>query len=288
MPDTKNRKSLRSTVKSWLPSSIRKSFAHVTVVRLQGVIGKVSAFSQGMTIERVAPLLQRAFEDEDAVAVALVVNSPGGSPVQSHLIFQRIRALAAEHEKPVLAFVEDAAASGGYMIACAADEIHADPSSIVGSIGVVSGGFGFVDAIQKLGVERRLHTSGESKAILDPFLPEKPEDVSRLKTLQADIHEHFIALVRGSRGDRLNESEEGLFTGAFWTGAKALKYGLIDGIGDIRSILRARYGDKIKLRVIGPKRGLSLSRLFGSEMRALPGALSAEIEERALWSRYGL
>ncbi len=288
MPATKPRKTLRSLVKSWLPRSLRAGLAHVGVVRLQGVIGKVGPLSQGMTLDSVAPLLQRAFSDEDAIAVAVIVNSPGGSPVQSHLIFRRIRALAAEYGKPVLGFVEDAAASGGYMIACAADEIHADPSSIVGSIGVVSGGFGFVEAIQRLGIERRLHTAGDSKAMLDPFLPEKPEEIERLKELQADIHAHFIALVRGSRGARLKDDSENLFTGAFWTGTRALEYGLIDGIGDLSSVLRARYGEKVKLRVIAPRRGFGLSRFFGMQAAALPEALASSIEDRALWSRYGL
>ena len=180
-----------------------------------------------------------------ARAVALLINSPGGSPVQSHLIYRRIRALAAENKRPVIAFAEDVAASGGYMIACAADEIICDPSSIVGSIGVVGGSFGFAKLMEKLGIERRLYTSGENKAMLDPFLPEKPEDVERLKAVQREIHEGFIDLVKGSRGARLKGPENTLFSGEYWTGSKAVELGLADGIGDLRSTLRERFGDDV-------------------------------------------
>ena len=190
-----------------------------------------------------------------ARAVALLINSPGGSAVQSHLIYRRIRQLAAENARPVIAFAEDVAASGGYMIACAADEIICDPSSIVGSIGVVGGSFGFARLMEKLGIERRLYTSGEHKAMLDPFLPENPEDVERLKAVQRDIHEGFIDLVKRSRGARLKGPEKTLFSGEYWTGSKAIELGLADGIGDLRATLRARFGDDVVTPLVSPVRG---------------------------------
>src|SRR5579871_6614749 len=196
----------------------------VPVVRLTGAIGISTPLVSGITMANTAKLLDRAFAVKGAKAVALVFNSPGGSAVQSHLIYQRIRALAAENKKPVIAFVEDAAASGGYMIACAADEIVADPNSIVGSIGVVGGSFGFDKLIAKIGIERRLYTSGEHKAMLDPFLPENAGDVERLKNLQREIHDDFIALVKSRRG-KLNGEESELFSGAYWTGRRALELG---------------------------------------------------------------
>ena len=215
------------------------------VVRLAGVIGFSTPLRPGLTLAGIARTLERAFAVRNAAAVALVINSPGGSPVQSHLIFRRIRELAKEHNRRVIAFVEDAAASGGYMLACAADEIIADPNSIVGSIGVVGGSFGFDKLIAKIGVERRLYTSGEHKAMLDPFLPEDPSDVERLKKLQREIHEDFIALVKSRRGDKLQRSGRDLFSGEYWTGRRALEFGLVDAIGDLRSSLRERFGDKV-------------------------------------------
>ncbi len=266
----------------------------VPVVRLNGAIGMNIGFRQGLTLASVAPLLERAFSYPRAAAVALTINSPGGSPVQSNLIHRRIRDLATEKKLPVLAFTEDAAASGGYLIACAADEIFADPSSIVGSIGVVSSGFGFHELIARHGIERRLYTTGESKAILDPFQPEKPEDVARLKSLQTRVFDAFKQLVRDRRAGKLDESQgDELFSGAFWAGEDALSLGLIDGIGDLRSILRKRFGDKVRLRPVqAPRPGL-LSQM----MRPPPGAggslidpheALAVMEERALWSRLGL
>jgi signal peptide peptidase SppA len=258
------------------------------VVRLEGAIGRTGPFSRGMTLESVAGRLEKAFADDIAPAVVLAINSPGGSAAQSHLIHARIRALAEESGKAVLAFVEDVAASGGYMIACAADEIHVDPASIVGSIGVVSGGFGFAEAIGRLGIERRLYTAGESKAMLDPFLPEKPEQVARLKDIQAAIHAQFIALVRARRGARLNEQQENLFTGAFWTGDRALELGLVDGIGDLRGVLRERFGTRLKLVEIRARKGLDIRRLIGADGAGMADALAATLDERALWSRYRL
>jgi signal peptide peptidase SppA len=265
----------------------------VPVVRLSGPIGAVMPLRTGLAMSSVAPLLERAFSVPGARAVALVINSPGGSAAQSHLIFKRVRALAEEKKLPVIAFVEDAAASGGYMIACAADEIYADPASIVGSIGVVSASFGFHELIERIGIERRVHTAGKSKAMLDPFRPENPEDVVRLKGLQRQIHDVFVGLVRDRRGEKLNDSYDDLFSGAFWVGAEAVDLGLVDGLGDIRSVMRQRFGDKVRFRMIEPARRPLLGRLLGR--RAVgdislidPGEVAGVLEERAAWARLGL
>lgn len=266
----------------------------VAVIRLTGVIGAVVPFRQGLSISTSAPALERAFGLKSAKAVALVVNSPGGSAVQSHLIFRRIRALAEEKKLPVFVFVEDAAASGGYMIACAGDEIFADPSSVVGSIGVVSASFGFDRLIDRFGIERRLHTTGPQKALLDPFRPEKPDDVERLKGIQAGVYEAFAALVKSRRGARLDSEGKNLFSGAVWTGSEALDLGLIDGLGDLRSVLRERFGDKVQLRPIPMARSGLVARWLGRREPTVgstlldPDALIAAIEARALWTRIGL
>ncbi|MCW2247670.1 signal peptide peptidase SppA [Azospirillum fermentarium] len=277
----------------------RKREPLVSVVRLTGVIAASGgAFGRTLSMAGVAPLLEKAFAPKNQVAVVLLINSPGGSPVQSALIGRRIRDLAEEKKVPVLAFCEDVAASGGYWLACAADEIYADDSTIVGSIGVVSGGFGFHDFISRHGVERRLYTAGEHKAILDPFLPENPDDVARLKALQQEVHQFFISHVRTRRGERLKGEEGELFSGAFWSGRTAVGLGLIDGVAHMRPHLRARFGEKVRLRVVEPSRGL-LSRLpFRSgdgESRlghgigaALPAAALNTVEERAVWGRFGL
>ena len=218
--------------------------------------------------------------------------------MQSRLIWQRIRDLAEEHDKKVHVFVEDAAASGGYMIACAGDDITADPSSIVGSIGVISASFGFVDAIDKLGVTRRMYTAGQNKSVLDPFLPEKKGDIDRLKALQLDVHQVFIDLVKKSRGDRLADNKD-MFTGLFWIGGKAKELGLIDEIGDLRSGLKSRYGKKTKLKLIEAKRGLlgrrgafGISRpesdVFHKIAASAADGLVESLEEKALWARIGL
>src|SRR6266487_3360999 len=212
--------SARHALRPILPTRLR-GVPVVPVVRLAGVIGFSTPLKPGLTLATVARPLERAFNMRNARAVALLINSPGGSPVQSHLIYTRIRQLANENARPVIAFAEDVAASGGYMIACAGDEIFCDPSSILGSIGVIGGSFGFPKLMEKLGVERRLYISGEHKAMLDPFLPENPEDVERLKALQRDIHQDFIDLVKRSRGARLKGPEKTLFSGEYWTGAKA-------------------------------------------------------------------
>jgi serine protease SohB len=285
--------SVRARLRPLLPPPLRGDLPVVPVVRLSGTIGMVTPLRSGLSLAGLARPLERAFAMRDARAVALLINSPGGSPVQSHLIHRRIRQLAAEKRVPVIAFVEDAAASGGYMIACAADEIICDPSSIVGSIGVVGASFGFAGLMEKLGVERRLYTSGERKAMLDPFLPEKPEDVERLKTVQREIHEDFIALVKERRGNRLRGPENDLFSGEFWSGRKAVELGIADAIGDLRSTLRRRFGDEVSMPLVAPARGW-----LG---RAQPGVggpdrwradLAQEVisalEARALWGRYGL
>ncbi len=260
----------------------------VSVLRLYGVIGRGAGLRPGMGIETVAPLIERAFRPRKLAAVALAINSPGGSPVQSSLIFQRIRQKAKEKNVPVLAFVEDIGASGGYWLALAADEIFADANSIVGSIGVVAAGFGFDEAIRRLGVERRVYTQGARKAMLDPFRPENPDDVARVKALQADIHDNFKALVRERRGERLKAADGELFEGDVWTGERAVGLGLVDGLGELRSTLRARFGDDVRLQAIAPRKGLLRRKLHihGPEDWA-DGLLSA-LEERALWSRYGL
>jgi len=265
----------------------------VGVVRLAGAIGLPGPLRQGgLSMATLAGPLERAFTLRNAKAVALLINSPGGSAVQSALIARRIRALAAERGLPVLAFVEDLAASGGYWLATAADEIYANESSILGSVGVVTAGFGFPELLQRIGIERRVHTAGSRKAMLDPFRAERPEDVERLEQLQQEIHDNFKAQVRERRGERLKGEEGDLFSGDIWTARPALARGLIDGIGDARAILRGRYGETVRLVQVAPPRGW-LRRRIGLEA---PGwaaqgwatEMLAAIEERALWSRYGL
>lgn len=276
-----------------LPARFRARHPVVTVVRLTGVIGAAMPLRPGLSIQACAPALERAFSYPEVKAVAIVINSPGGSAVQSHLIFKRIRALAAERKVPVLAFVEDAAASGGYMIACAADEIIADPSSIVGSIGVVSAGFGFDRLLERIGIERRVHTAGESKSMLDPFRPERPEDVARLKEIQGRIYETFVSLVRERRNRRLPSDRDDLFSGAVWTGDDALALGLVDAIGDLRGVMRERYGEKVQIKLIPMQRPSLAARLFGRGPSIGAGLVDpaeaiAAVEERAAWARLGL
>jgi len=257
----------------------------VPVVRLHGVIAADTRPGR-LNINNVAPLLDRAFALKAAPAVAIVINSPGGSPVQSRLIFKRIRDLADKNNKPVLVFVEDAAASGGYFIAVAGDEIIVDPSSIVGSIGVIAATFGFVDAIEKLGITRRVYTAGKNKSTLDPFLPEKREDVERIKTFELDVHNVFIDVVKTRRGARL-KSEDDLFTGEWWTGVRGVELGLADAIGDLYETLHQRYGEAVRMKVIAPKRPLfGLPRIGLSA--GLVGDAAAAIEDRAVWARFGL
>jgi signal peptide peptidase SppA len=282
----------------FLPARLRRGTAVVPVVRLSGLIGAVTPLRPGMSLAGVARVLERAFAMKNAKAVALVINSPGGSPVQSRQIYLRIRQLAAEKKLPVLVFVEDVAASGGYMIACAGDEIFCDPSSIIGSIGVVGGSFGLQELIKKIGIERRLYTAGEHKAMLDPFLPENPDDVARVKALQREIHAIFIALVKQSRGSRLKGADDVLFTGEYWAGERSVSLGLADAIGDLRSTLRARYGDKVLTPVVAPPTGL-LSGLLGRKsagagtlgqldgLAGLPDEVISALESRAIWAKFG-
>lgn len=259
----------------------------IPVVRLQGVIAAEQRPGR-LNIESVEPLLKRAFDMRSAPVVAIIVNSPGGSPVQSRLISNRIRQLADEKQKRVLVFVEDAAASGGYFIAVAGDEIIADPSSIVGSIGVIMAGFGFVGAIEKLGIERRVHTAGRNKSTLDPFLPEKGEDVERIKRFELDIHEVFIEHVKRHRAGRLKADDDVLFTGEWWPGLRGLELGLVDRIGDLHGTLRERFGNDIVLKPIAPKRPFLALPRFGFSARGVVEELSTTVEDRALWARLGL
>lgn len=275
---------------------IRRLPPVVAIVRLSGAIGQTGGLRGGMTLAGMAGPLHRAFTAPGAQAVALAINSPGGSPVQSALIARRIRDLAAEHEVPVYAFCEDAAASGGYWLACAADHIYAHQSSIVGSIGVVSAGFGFPELLRRHGVERRVYTSGEKKVILDPFAEEDPDDVARLKGIQADVHEQFKQLVRERRAGKLNAGEDELFSGAFWTGRRAYELGLVDGLGELRNTLRGVFGPRVRLRDVPVQRKLFGRIPIGGRSGAdLPagrdtwtGDVLAGLEERALWGRYGL
>ena len=277
-----------------MPARFRSDIPVVPVVRLSGVIGATTPLRPGMTLASVSRTLDRAFDVPRARAVALLINSPGGSPTQSHLIFRRIRQLAEQKKVTVLAFIEDAGASGGYMLACAADEIICDDFSVVGSIGVVGGSFGFPELMKKLGIERRIYTAGDRKVMLDPFLEEKPEDVKRIKALQADMHEHFIELVKKRRGARLKGAEKTVFSGEFWTATRAIELGLADGRGELRAILRERYGDKVRMPLIASERSflarrLSLASLFGGAGHAgFADEIISAVEERALWSRYGL
>jgi signal peptide peptidase SppA len=273
---------------------VRESGPVVAVLRLDGVIGRGAGLGPALSLATAADRIERAFSMRHAKAVALVVNSPGGSPVQSALIAGRIRALAVEKELPVYAFAEDVAASGGYMLLAAADTLYADPSSIVGSIGVVSSGFGFTELISKLGVERRLHTAGDRKTLLDPFLPESDGDRERLKSIQQELHENFKAYVRGRRQGKLKGPEDKLFSGEFWTGTRAMELGLVDDLGDIRTVLREKYGKKVKLRLVTGPRKWWRNRLRSLFPTAIDGGetwadqLVGATERRAIWARFGL
>lgn len=280
--------------------SIKRLFKRgpvVPVVRLTGVIGAGTPLRQSLSLANVATTLERGFAMADE-AIAIQVNSPGGSAVQSRLIFQRIRDLAREKNVRVYMFAEDVAASGGYMILCAGDELYADSSSIIGSIGVIYAGFGFVEMIHKIGVERRVHTAGERKMMLDSFQPENPDDIARLKGIQASIHEDFIALVRDRRGRLVENAGAELFTGEFWSGRRALELGLVDGINDVRTKMRERFGNKVRLRLVSSERGLLRRRSSGvlsalDASMAGPAAMSiaddaiSAIEARAIWARFG-
>jgi signal peptide peptidase SppA len=262
----------------------------VAVLRFDGVIGLRGR--RGLSLRRYAAALERAFAQRGLKAVALAINSPGGSPAQSALLYRRIRQLAAERAVPVLAFAEDVAASGGYWLALAADEIYAEETSLLGSIGVVTSGFGFVTALGRLGIERRLHTAGENKSLLDPFLPEEPRDLERLETLQRDLHDSFKELVRQRRGGKLKGEEAQLFSGEVFTGRRALSLGLIDGIGELRGVVRGLFGEDVRLRMIDPERRRPFwTRLpwpGRPDVSDLAGDLVTRLEERLIWARFGL
>ncbi|MDX2203556.1 MAG: S49 family peptidase [Hyphomicrobiaceae bacterium] len=273
----------------------------VPVLRFSGPIGMATPLRPGLSLPAVAGALEKAFSLSKLPAVAVAINSPGGSPVQSNLIFSRLRQLAAEKEKRIYVFCEDVAASGGYFLAVAGDEIYADPSSIIGSIGVISASFGLDKLIARYGIERRVYTAGKDKGTLDPFRPERPEDVAHLKALQRDVHETFIGIVKSRRAGKLKGPEDDLFSGNFWSAQKAQAYGLIDGVSDMRSKMQELYGPKVRLRAVPLSPGGFLSRFrrlpgidiaatgsgFGLSA-ALPDDVISAIEARALWSRFGL
>jgi signal peptide peptidase SppA len=272
----------------------------VPVLRFTGAIGMVTPLRPGLALASLAGAIEKAFTASKLPSVAITVNSPGGSPVQSHLIFNRIRQLAQEKDKRVYVFCEDIAASGGYFLALAGDEIYADPSSIVGSIGVISAGFGLDKFIERFGIERRVHAAGKDKGALDPFRPERADDVQRLEELQREVHETFIGLVKARRADRLKGPEEEMFSGSFWSARKAVDYGLIDGITDLRSKMRALHGDKVRLKAVpmAPTGLLGRMRRMpglgdgGGEKFAFPSSLADDVisavEARALWARFGI
>ncbi len=278
-------------IKRFIPRRFRSNSVEIPVVRLQGMImDSSSPLKQTLSLGSCASALDKAFADKEAPAIAIAINSPGGSPVQSRLIYRRIRDLAEEKNKKVLVFIEDVAASGGYMIACAGDEIFADPSSVVGSIGVVSSSFGFPELLKKIGVERRVYTAGKNKVSLDPFQPEKKADIDHLKALQLEIHETFINLVKESRGTKLAD-DANLFTGMFWTGIKGKELGLVDQLADMRSVIKNRYGKDAKMKLVSSAKGLFGRKSPGisaGHISALVDGVVASAEERAIWQRYGL
>ena len=262
----------------------------VNQIPLQGTITPAArAGGKVLNLASLEQPLRQAFTAGRPRAVVLGINSPGGSPVQSRMILQRIRDLSEEHNVPVIAHIEDIGASGGYMIALAGDEIYADPFGIVGSIGVIAGGFGFNEAIAKLGIERRVYTAGENKSQLDPFKPEDPEDVSRLQNLLEKSHKAFVDLVKSRRGNRLKSPDDVLFQGEFWLAPDALEHGLIDGAEDLRAMLRRRFGDRVNIRRIEADRKGMLSRLLSSALGGVfgPDELLGAMERQSLWSRFG-
>jgi len=255
-------------------------------IKLTGVIGNVGKFKQGIDFSGQEEIISKAFAVKKASCVAITINSPGGSPVQSHLIHNFIRQLAKKNEKKVIVFAEDVAASGGYLIACAGDEIYANSSSIIGSIGVIYSSFGFTELIKKIGVERRVHTAGKNKSTLDPFLDEKKEDIERLKNIQLDLHKDFINVVEKSRGSKLKKSEVELFSGEFWSGSKAKDLGLIDGVGDANQILREKFGEDVIIKKFERSKGWLSKKLSSSNDYV--DQLANILDEKSVWQRYGL
>ena len=260
----------------------KKIVAHI---KLNGVIGNAGKFKQGIDFTGQEEIIKKAFSLKKAKAVAITVNSPGGSPVQSHLIYKFIRSQAKKNKKKVIVFAEDVAASGGYLIACAGDEIYANSSSIIGSIGVIYSSFGFTELIKKIGVERRVHTAGKNKSTLDPFLDEKSEDIERLKTIQLDLHKDFIKVVEESRGSKLIKSEIELFSGEFWSGSKAKELGLIDEVGNANEVLKEKFGENVIIKKFEKPKGW-LSTKFSSSNNQID-QLANILEERSIWQRYG-
>ena len=259
----------------------------VSHLRLTGVIGNVGKFKQGIEYSGQEEIIKKAFSVKKALAVAITINSPGGSPVQSHLIYKFIKDQAKKNKKKVIIFAEDVAASGGYLIACSGDEIYANSSSIIGSIGVISASFGFKNLIEKIGVQRRVYTAGKNKSTLDPFLDEKEEDINRLKNIQLELHQDFIDVVEESRGSKLNKQNDiELFSGEFWTGKKAKELGLIDGLGNADQILREKFGDEVEIKKFGKPKGWLAKKLSSSQEHA--DKLISILEERSIWQRYGL
>tara|TARA_B110000008_G_C16885134_1_gene530558 strand:- start:448 stop:1254 length:807 start_codon:yes stop_codon:yes gene_type:complete len=260
----------------------KKIVAHI---KLNGVIGNVGKFKQGIDFAGQEEIIEKAFSLKKAKIIAITINSPGGSPVQSHLIYKFIRAQAKKNKKKVMVFTEDVAASGGYLIACAGDEIYANSSSIIGSIGVIYSSFGFTELIKKIGVERRVHTAGKNKSTLDPFLDEKAEDIERLKTIQLDLHKDFIKVVEESRGSKLNKTDVELFSGEFWSGSKAKELGLIDGVGNANEILKEKFGEDVIIKKFEKSKGWLGKKLSSSNSQI--DQFANILEERSIWQRYG-
>jgi len=260
----------------------KKIVAHI---KLNGVIGNAGKFKQGIDFAGQEEIIEKAFSLKKANVVAITINSPGGSPVQSHLIYKFIRAQAKKNKKKVMVFAEDVAASGGYLIACAGDEIYANSSSIIGSIGVIYSSFGFTELIKKIGVERRVHTAGKNKSSLDPFQEEKLEDIERLKNIQLDLHKDFIKVVEESRSVKLKRDDIELFSGEFWAGSKAKELGLIDGLGNANEILKEKFGEDVVIKKFEKPKGW-FSKKFSSSINQVD-QLANILEERSIWQRYG-
>ena len=260
----------------------KKTVAHL---KLSGVIGNAGKFKQGIDFAGQEEVIKKAFSLKKAICVAITINSPGGSPVQSHLIYGLIRQEAKKNKKKVIVFAEDVAASGGYLIACAGDEIYANSSSIIGSIGVIYSSFGFTELIKKIGVERRVHTAGKNKSTLDPFMEEKKEDIERLKKIQLDLHKDFINVVENSRGSKLSKSDVELFSGEFWSGSKAKDLGLVDDIGDAHKVLKEKFGDDVVVKKFEKTKGWLSQKLSSSSNQV--DQLANILDERSIWQRYG-
>ena len=266
----------------------------VPVVFLSGIIGNIGGLRKGITISSVEGLLEKAFKIKNSASIAIIINSPGGSPVQSSLIYKRIKKLARAKKSKVIFFVEDVAASGGYYIACAGNEIYADENSIVGSIGVIYASFGFDKLIKKYGIERRIFTTGKYKSILDSFQKQKLSDIKKLKDIQMQIFKNFKEIVLKSRGKKINKQNKNIFSGSFWAGKEALRLGLIDGIGDLKTVMEKKFGEKIRYIIIKPKESFLkgiLSKSFYSrdllDTKKIINDTIAYIESRNIWGRYG-